>query len=412
MKNGKKFCLSVSGKRKRKWQDKDDAFSKSEGDSNEGSSGDTNRVSSTVGEFSIPGDGCQPGNLLEAGCDVGKNSSSTSCGSSLHCTASSRDQQSFAKSRDILSWIKHPSNPKTVACPACGRAVLMCDINRHLDSDCSLHIASKNIAEGLNDPEGVISCKGRGTGKHFQVPNLEPEDKSLDENVRYFSEVVPLMGQDNSEGKNNSQIEAKETGTGSNYDISSIMETTTREPHCTEVHVVQDSSQRPYPNSAENNNTKRTDAKEDPGPAGENLNQHEPYYLANFKLVLSTVLSNAEDMKLFNSEDKHIIDSFNSLSTEEQKLYIRLFQRKYGWFRCSKLDYQEISHDLVPVISGLKEKGTCLQYLYILYTSLTTLIYENYLVLATTLKPEQLIKEKLLLIPIYNQHVCTLWRNW
>jgi len=32
-------------------------------------------------------------------------------------------------------------------------------------------------------------------------------------------------------------------------------------------------------------------------------NQADPYYLANFKLVLDTVLSNEEDKSLFNEDD-------------------------------------------------------------------------------------------------------------
>ena len=84
---------------------------------------------------------------------------------------------------------------------------------------------------------------------------------------------------------------------------------------------------------------------------------YEPYYLANFKLVLNNVMSNEEDRNLFNEEDNEIIDLFNEMSPEEQKLYIRLFQRKRGWFRCCKLDYPKICKDLKPVTDSLIEKG-------------------------------------------------------
>ena len=84
---------------------------------------------------------------------------------------------------------------------------------------------------------------------------------------------------------------------------------------------------------------------------------HEPYYLANFKLVVNNVLSNKDDRQLFNEEDNGIIDAFNVMSSEEQKLYIRLFQRKHGWFRCSKLEYLRISNNLTPILKSLAEKG-------------------------------------------------------
>lgn len=94
----------------------------------------------------------------------------------------------------------------------------------------------------------------------------------------------------------------------------------------------------------------------------EDVNNHEnkdyePYYLANFKLVLNNVLSNEDDRKLFDESDNHIIDTFNGMSPEEQKLYIRLFQRKRGWFRCSKLEYPKISSNLTPILNSLVEKG-------------------------------------------------------
>ena len=84
---------------------------------------------------------------------------------------------------------------------------------------------------------------------------------------------------------------------------------------------------------------------------------YEPYYLANFKLVLNNVLSNQDDRKLFNESDNHVIDTFNGMSAEEQKLYIRLFQRKRGWFRCSKLEYPKISSNLTPILNSLVQKG-------------------------------------------------------
>ena len=104
-------------------------------------------------------------------------------------------------------------------------------------------------------------------------------------------------------------------------------------------------------------------------PAEENLENsndqenkdHEPYYLANFKLVLNNVLSNEDDSQLFNEPDNKIIDAFNGMSPEEQKLYIRLFQRKRGWFRCSKLEYPRISNNLTPILNSLVQKGKCKQ---------------------------------------------------
>lgn len=89
----------------------------------------------------------------------------------------------------------------------------------------------------------------------------------------------------------------------------------------------------------------------------EEQKDYEPYYLSNFKLVLTTVLSNKDDRRLFNEQDNTIIDLFYGMSPEEQKLYIRLFQRKHGWFRCSKLEYPKICRDLKPILDSLVQKG-------------------------------------------------------
>lgn len=83
----------------------------------------------------------------------------------------------------------------------------------------------------------------------------------------------------------------------------------------------------------------------------------EPYYLANFLLVLKTVLSNEDEASLFNEQDKKVLDSFSNLKAEAKKLYIRLFQRKLGWFKCSKLEYPKINNDLKPLLKILVEEG-------------------------------------------------------
>lgn len=85
--------------------------------------------------------------------------------------------------------------------------------------------------------------------------------------------------------------------------------------------------------------------------------QSDPYYLVNFKIVLDSVLSNEEDKNLFNDADHRVINQFKEFLPAAQKLYIRLFQRKPGWFRCSKLDYSKIAEDLDPVLNTLVNSG-------------------------------------------------------
>lgn len=89
---------------------------------------------------------------------------------------------------------------------------------------------------------------------------------------------------------------------------------------------------------------------EDAGP-------DQPYYLRSFVLVLRAVFEHAEDRTLFSEEEQTLVASFHRLSENGQKLYVRLFQRKWGWLKARKLEYGEIAPDLSPVIGELEQAG-------------------------------------------------------
>ncbi|NXP25332.1 FAN1 nuclease, partial [Scytalopus superciliaris] len=78
-----------------------------------------------------------------------------------------------------------------------------------------------------------------------------------------------------------------------------------------------------------------------------------PYYLQNFLVVLRAVLENEDDVRLFDEQDMNIITKFYKLSVGGQKLYVRLFQRKLSWLKVNKIEYEEISVDLSPIIEEL-----------------------------------------------------------
>ncbi|CAI9157758.1 unnamed protein product [Rangifer tarandus platyrhynchus] len=82
-----------------------------------------------------------------------------------------------------------------------------------------------------------------------------------------------------------------------------------------------------------------------------------PYYLRSFLVVLKAVFENEEDRMLFDEHEKGIVTKFHQLSANGQKLYIRLFQRKFGWIKVNKLAYEEISADLTPVVGELTHAG-------------------------------------------------------
>lgn len=82
-----------------------------------------------------------------------------------------------------------------------------------------------------------------------------------------------------------------------------------------------------------------------------------PYYLRSFLLVLGAVFENQDDSMLFDEQEKGIVTKFHQLSDSAQKLYVRLFQRKFGWIKRHKLEYEEIAADLEPVVGELEQAG-------------------------------------------------------
>ncbi|XP_026366101.1 fanconi-associated nuclease 1 [Ursus arctos] len=82
-----------------------------------------------------------------------------------------------------------------------------------------------------------------------------------------------------------------------------------------------------------------------------------PYYLRSFLVVLKAVFENEEDRMLFDEHEKEIVTKFYQLSVSAQKLYVRLFQRKFSWLKVNKLEYEEIAPDLTPVIGELQQAG-------------------------------------------------------
>lgn len=82
-----------------------------------------------------------------------------------------------------------------------------------------------------------------------------------------------------------------------------------------------------------------------------------PYYLQNFLMVLKAVFENEDDSRLFDEQEHQIVAKFHQLSDSGQRLYVRLFQRKLGWIKVNKLEYEEIAADLTPVIGELNRAG-------------------------------------------------------
>jgi hypothetical protein len=80
-------------------------------------------------------------------------------------------------------------------------------------------------------------------------------------------------------------------------------------------------------------------------------------YLHNFMLIMTTVFSQKDDKELFNDSDNTVVNYFQELSDESKMLYVRLFQRKYKWFRTNNIKYPRISENLQPCFDELIKTG-------------------------------------------------------
>lgn len=70
-----------------------------------------------------------------------------------------------------------------------------------------------------------------------------------------------------------------------------------------------------------------------------------PYYIENFKFIITDVLNNSDAKELFSEDEKGILELFDKLSLKSQMLYVRLFQRKRNWIRVEKIKYSEIKEE-------------------------------------------------------------------
>lgn len=65
-------------------------------------------------------------------------------------------------------------------------------------------------------------------------------------------------------------------------------------------------------------------------------------YQQNFHLMIDDVVNN--NTHLLSSNEKLLLGSFNSLSNEAQRLFIRIYTRKGPWFRLSNISYSEVTN--------------------------------------------------------------------
>lgn len=297
--------------------------------------------------------------------------------------------------KSIATWFKKPCNPKTVSCPMCEKFVILSKINLHLDNNCESYyvrqhsnsstkptcqvngLVNSNCHKDKKETVSVIS-DDKSTKSKDCVINAKRSQSSNEMStllgvcsvpptmIICDSDVATLEKKSDGMDRNSASCDTLNEGSGDVCDSNTTKQDSSSQIPCakpvaeTEEISTQDdgilSTDQSQCLTEEDLNKNQAEENLENSKEHKNKDQ-EPYYLANFKLVLNNVLSNKDDRQLFNEPDNKIIDTFNGMSPEEQKLYIRLFQRKRGWFRCSKLEYPRISSNLMPILNSLVQKG-------------------------------------------------------
>lgn len=199
-------------------------------------------------------------------------------------------------------------------CPACGKRVPLREINQHLDDGCGL--AEKTLPNETLPSTCVIVLDDDDDNYNGKV---EADDMFVDHSMN--SESMLSIGSERL--LTTSVVESPlESNTDSEQVNSSTLEHTE------------------YPETHES----------------------APYYVRNLEFVIRAVIGMRGGKTLINDIDWQYIHAFSSLSLDARMLFTRLFQRKRGWFRTSKLSYDEINTPLSDVIQGIPKKKRLVTY--------------------------------------------------
>ncbi|ESN94072.1 hypothetical protein HELRODRAFT_193827 [Helobdella robusta] len=79
-----------------------------------------------------------------------------------------------------------------------------------------------------------------------------------------------------------------------------------------------------------------------------------PYYIENFKMMIVTTMGDAFHSHLFDESDRETVNLFlHKLTIPQQKLFTRLYLRKFCWLRLDQIKYNDISENLIDVLDSL-----------------------------------------------------------
>ena len=251
-------------------------------------------------------------------------------------------------------------------CPACNEIISFYKLNDHLDNDC---IASLPNASSSSSPK--VSQKATSRLIDLTVPeivlntpkNATVKDTKVEETTILNTPSVKSILNTPSKKKDPTSVvlhtppptpsiqkEGRKFNSSSKKNFARRREIARQfKDRLVETDYKKHSESKVLDKYADWSSVKKKLFVEELKPKFEGL----PYYLETFLFLLKSTFDEPLNQHLFNDEDHRTYNNFKSLSLEAQKLYARLFSRKFQWRRKEKIDYKEIASDLGPALDEL-----------------------------------------------------------
>ena len=247
-----------------------------------------------------------------------------------------------------------------VECPACNKLIPFYKLNRHLDNECATLLGVESPSTNLHQPKSeriidltvpeipiikldVVESKTvtpdhRPTKTISETKHPSPKKLDFTSPSSPSSNVGHHVKEFHSSTKKTLSLRRKQI-------VGQVVGIKGRQAKSDPKEITPSSQPLGHPSWA--GVKKKLFLEEETSMPG------LPYYLETFLFLLKSTFDEPLHHRLFCEEDHRLYQTFQSLSLDAQKLYVRLFSRKFQWRRREKIAYDDISTDLAPALTEL-----------------------------------------------------------
>lgn len=271
-------------------------------------------------------------------------------------SSDSIDKNTFTPSLASSSVTSSVSKSRFIECPCCNKTVSFYKLNHHLDNECDSLLSNSN-STNLQSSDAV----GGDRTPILNQRNLK-EIKTIPDDDIEISVSSSLATKSKEEGLFSINCSQNlEISTPRNIKEGRILESSSKTNDFRNLDSAEDNAD----GLVENNKRTNCDALETTSQLSDLKKQlfadveepeeltNLPYYLETFLFLLKSSFEEPLHQHLFTDKESNAYDNFKSLTVKAQKLYVRLFSRKFRWHRREKIVYEDIATDLTPILAEL-----------------------------------------------------------